>query len=50
MQLYADVLVRTVVVVAFESVLLMFGVVAVVYSCMMLDYFCCCLQNALFKK
>ena len=50
MQLYADVLVRTVVVVAFESVLLIFGVVAVAFSCMMLDYFCCCLQNALFKK
>ena len=46
MQLYADVLVRSVVVVAFESVLLMFGVVAVAYT----NYFCCCLPNALFKK
>ena len=47
MQLYADVLVRSVVVVvAFESVLLMFGVVAVAYT----NYLCCCLPNALFKK
>ena len=47
MQLYADVLVRTgVVVIAFGSVLLMFGVVAVAYT----NYFCCCLPNALFKK